>query len=149
MAALVWKTRNWSVVRAELWRVCWRLRPDRIQRSRALIPCKYRLVTDEAKCGSMGRTRHSLRVYDGQEIGSRAGHGSHGRTRAAGVHCTCTHPAPLLLELAPSCHFVLFDCLSGDTRPRETRLCMAVKGLPSRLSRAYSYFSSTQAISRH
>lgn len=98
MAALVWKTRNWSVVRAELCRVCSRLRPGQIQRNRAMIPFKYRLVTDEAKCGSMGRTRHLLRVYIGQETGSRGGHGSHGHIKAAGVHVhVCTWP--MLLEL--------------------------------------------------
>lgn len=38
-----------------------------------MIPFKYRLVTEEAKCGSMGRTRHLLWEHQGQEIGSRGG----------------------------------------------------------------------------
>lgn len=38
-----------------------------------MYPFKYRLVTDEAQCGSMGRTRHLLRVHHGQEIGSPGG----------------------------------------------------------------------------
>lgn len=58
-----------------------------------MIPFKYRLVTDEAKCGSMGRTRHLLWEHQGQEIGSRGGQDPMAKQGCRGP-CTCTLVAP-------------------------------------------------------
>lgn len=104
-----------------------------------MIPFKYRLVTDEAKCGSMGRTRHLLRVH------------SMARKSVAGVvripwptqgcrgPCTCTLLAPVNWSLPLS---ILRLCAlavrlsSRDGSTPESFLCSGCQGTPHVLSGA-------------